>query len=111
MIAMYEICYVMAFMLVFFALLEKIVPALAMRTHTSSVRGVREASRPNAGTQRGGRVVEKDESKRVEFGRNVSAEHAKKHGFVIKIPMDFKLDEYDPAVEVRVVVKPQDEEE
>lgn len=55
--------------------------------------------------------MEKDESKRVEFGRNVSAEHAKKHGFVIKIPMDFKLDEYDPAVEVRVVVKPQDEEE
>ncbi len=56
-------------------------------------------------------LPEIQKSKRVEFGRNVSAEHAKKHGFVIKIPMDFKLGEYDPAVEVRVVVKPQDEEE
>ena len=55
--------------------------------------------------------MEKDESKKVEFGRNVSAEHAKKHGFVIKIPMEFKLGEYDPAIEVRVVVKSQDEEE
>ena len=55
--------------------------------------------------------MEKDESKRAEFGRNVSHEYAKKHGFVIKIPMDFKLDEYERAVEVRVVVKPQDEEE
>ena len=55
--------------------------------------------------------MEKDEPVRVKFGRITSDEYAKKHGFVIKIPMDFKLDEYDPEVGVRVVVKPQEEEE
>ena len=55
--------------------------------------------------------MEKDEPARVKIGRITSDEYAKKHGFVIKIPMDFKLAEYDPEVEVRVVVKPQEEEE
>lgn len=31
MIVVYEICYIFALMIVFFALLEKILPALAMR--------------------------------------------------------------------------------
>ena len=56
-------------------------------------------------------MMEKDEPTRVKFGRNTSDEHAKKHGFVIKIPMDFKLDEGDPELKVQVVVKPQEEEE
>ncbi len=56
-------------------------------------------------------MMEKDEPRRVKFGRITSDEYAKKHGFVVKIPLDFKLAEYDPKVEVRVVVKPQEEEE
>ena len=58
--------------------------------------------------------MEEDGPKRIEFGRNVSAENAKKYGFVIQIPMDFTLEEHDPEkapVDVQIVVKPQLEEE